>query len=289
MISDYRNVGYANTMLRPSPEVYGQVTVDSLDGADVTWQGSIGETTVTAQLAVGGATAPIASNGEVVTVRTTDTRVLTVSAEHGPLTLRASRAVAKVSVSGVAGLNGLVAGLRAVGSGYRIAALNEQADILEIDKKKAVFTSAGAMLDWNNVLFNGEYTVRKSDRFAEDTRAWYVMAGYRIGKVLPYIAHGRTWADQGVDNIVPTSCPAAYGPACTPTVQALRAGVAQINRNTRQSTDTVGVRWDAFRSAALKFQIDRVKPEGGPGLLLSTKPGFTGPVTVGAVAIDFVF
>lgn len=32
LVSDYRNVGYANTMLRPSQEVYGQVPNDSLDG-----------------------------------------------------------------------------------------------------------------------------------------------------------------------------------------------------------------------------------------------------------------
>ena len=34
MISDYRNVGYANTMLRPPAEMYSQVPINSIDGVD---------------------------------------------------------------------------------------------------------------------------------------------------------------------------------------------------------------------------------------------------------------
>ena len=49
------------------------------------------------------------------------------------------------------------------------------------------------------------------------------------------------------------------------------------------------MRWDFASSVALKAQIDRVKPKNGNGLFVNAKPGFTGPVTVGAVALDFVF
>ncbi|MBF0716351.1 hypothetical protein IR085_08895, partial [Gemella palaticanis] len=56
-----------------------------------------------------------------------------------------------------------------------------------------------------------------------------------------------------------------------------------------QSTDSIGVRWDFHRSAALKVQIDRIKPKNGVGLFVQAKPGFHGPVTVAAAAIDFVF
>ena len=49
------------------------------------------------------------------------------------------------------------------------------------------------------------------------------------------------------------------------------------------------MRWDFHRSAALKVQIDRIKPKNGQGLFVQAKPGFSGPVTVVAAAIDFVF
>jgi hypothetical protein len=42
------------------------------------------------------------------------------------------------------------------------------------------------------------------------------------------------------------------------------------------------------QSVALKVQIDRIKPTGN-GLFINAQPGFSGPVTVGAVALDFVF
>jgi hypothetical protein len=80
------------------------------------------------------------------------------------------------------------------------------------------------------------------------------MAGYRFGNLLPYYNHGMTTGAHA------------------------------------QDSDSIGLRWDAFRSAAIKVQVDRIRPDAkGNGLLVNVKPGFHGPVTAGAVAIDFVF
>ncbi|HEX8404451.1 MAG TPA: hypothetical protein VF670_07530, partial [Duganella sp.] len=74
---------------------------------------------------------------------------------------------------------------------------------------------------------------------------------------------------------------------------ALRAGANRLPYGGigqgEQSTTSIGVRWDFYRSLALKAQIDRVKPTTGSGLLLAPATGFNKDVTVGAVAIDFVF
>lgn len=51
MISNCRNAGYANTMLRLPSEVYSQMVFNTVDGADVIWQHSYGAATYTAQLA----------------------------------------------------------------------------------------------------------------------------------------------------------------------------------------------------------------------------------------------
>ena len=42
------------------------------------------------------------------------------------------------------------------------------------------------------------------------------------------------------------------------------------------------------KAADIKLQVDRVDPEGA-GLFIQPRPGFRGPVTVGTVAVDFVF
>ncbi|MGB9107272.1 MAG: hypothetical protein WCC39_01160 [Telluria sp.] len=289
MISDYRNVGYANTFLRPPVELYSQVPFNSINGADITWQHSFADTTVTAQLAYGGIESQLAGN----TIEAHGLSAVNLVAERGPLTLRFGRADGKMTINTSTSLNGLLAGLRATGTGYHFPQLNQLAGDLELNKKKASFTSAGLGLDWNDVVVQGEYAKRKTDSYVNDTSAWYVMAGYRFGKVLPFYIHSELKIDSTVANTVPASCPAGYPAACTPTLAVLRGGVSQLKGSGigqgEQTTDSIGVRWDFYRSLALKAQIDRVRPQNGTGLFLAPQAGFKGPVTVGAVALDFVF
>ncbi len=42
LVSDFRQVGYANTWIRPPIEVYGQVPLDNVDGLDVLYNGERG-------------------------------------------------------------------------------------------------------------------------------------------------------------------------------------------------------------------------------------------------------
>lgn len=289
MISDYRNVGYANNMLRPPVEMYEQVPMDSIDGIDAIWQRSFGDTTVSAQLALGTSSADIASASGVSHLRSSKMRALNLVAEHGPMTFRLGRADTELTINDATSMNTLLSSLRAAGAGYGFPTLAPLADALSLQKKKASFTSAGMTLDWNNLLLQGEYGQRKTDSWVNDTNSWYLMAGYRIGKFLPFVNHSTTKSVGQVTNTVPAACPAGYPAACTPTLRALSAGVDYLSTPVNQSTNSIGMRWDLHRSAALKVQIDRVRPSGNAGLLLNAAPGFTGPVTVGAVSLDFIF
>jgi hypothetical protein len=290
MISDYRNVGYANTFLRPPSEMYSQVTFNSVDGADVTWQHSYGDTTYTAQFAFGGSETKIYGGPRLDARRLS---ALNLVAEHGPLTLRFGRADTRITLNNQQSINTLVGALRASGAGYRLPGLVTLADDIAVDHKKASFTSVGASLDWNNIVAQSEYAKRKTDSYLNDTTSWYVMGGYRFGKVLPYYSHAKLSIDGSVANTVPASCPAGYPAACGVTLRTLSGAVAILPvtglSQGAQTTDTIGVRWDFYRSMALKAQVDRVRPNAGSGLLLNAQAGFRGPVTVGAVALDFVF
>ncbi|WP_426195647.1 hypothetical protein [Massilia sp. DWR3-1-1] len=286
LISDYRNVGYANTMLRPPAEVYTQVLLGNIDGIDATWQQSLGDTNVSALLAFGRIHKPIAASNATVHLDGTSLVALNLVAEHGPFTLRFGRVDGKLTLNDSPTLNALLAGLRASGAGYQLAPL---ADALAVNKKKASFTSVGLALDWNNIVLQSEYARRKTDSYINNTNSWYTMAGYRIGKFLPYYNHAETKSTGHVANTVPSVCPAGSPLACAATVRVLSAGVDTLSAAQNQSTDTIGVRWDLYRSMALKVQIDRVRPKDGAGLLIKAQPGFEGPITVGAVALDFVF
>ena len=282
MISDYRNVGYAHTFLRPPGEMYSQVPFDKLDGLDATWQRSFGDTTITGQLAYGRAEGKL--SGGVVKAEGKDVLALNVVAEHGPFTLRVGRVDAKVTVKNSASLSTLLGGLRGAGAALVLPQLTSMADQLDPIEKDASFTSLGLAMDWNNIVAQSEFAKRKNDSYVNDTTSWYLMGGYRIGKVLPYVIHGKLGIDGHPANVVPAGIPA---------LAALRAGAASLPYvgigQGEQSTTSLGVRWDFHQSAALKAQVDRVKPGVGSGLLLNAQPGFNRDVTVGAVAVDFVF
>lgn len=289
MISDYRNVGYANTMLRPPAEVYSQVPFNSVDGADVTWRHDIGNTSLTSQLAIGSIKTPLAGD---IHVRGKEIVALNVVAENGPFTLRVGHARSKVTIDDSASLNGLVGALRATGAGYRLPQLVALAGEIEAKDKNGTFSSIGLTADWNNFVLQTEYAKRKTETYINDTSSWYVMGGYRIGKFLPYYTRSELKIDNAIVNTVPAACAAGAPAACTPTLQQLGAGVRRLPftgvGQGEQTADTIGVRWDFYRSMALKVQIDRIKPTGN-GLFINAKPGFSGPVTVGAIALDFVF
>ncbi len=290
MISDYRNVGYANNMLRPPAEVYSQVPFNSINGVDITWQHGFGDTTVTSQLAYGNVKSPLSGN---IHAKGKGITALNVSAEHGPFIVRAGHAVAKVSVDDSVSLNTLVGGLRAAGAGYRFPQLATLAGEIEAKEKNTSFSSLGMSMDWNNIVLQTEFAKRKTKAYINDTSSWYVMGGYRIGKFMPYASHANLKIDGSVVNTVPAACPAGFPAACTPTLQALGAGVRRLPNTGvgqgEQSTNTIGVRWDFASSVALKAQVDRIKPKSGTGLFVNAQPGFNDTVTVGAVALDFVF
>ena len=290
MISDYRNVGYTNTMIRPPIEMYTQVTLETVDGVDAVYQTSFGDTSISTQLALG--TSEYDSSG-AYTAKFKNLIGIHVVAENGPFTFRFGRVDTKVTVDNSASLNAVVGGLRAyaptpVAPGVTLDTIygfNAAANSIEVKNTKASFTSVGFGLDWKNVVVQSEYGVRKSKSLAiQDTTAWYTMVGYRMGKFLPYFNHASASQDS------------ATGIPKFPIAGALSGLTAGANRLVSQApvqtSNSIGLRWDFYKSAALKVQLDRASftPQtGSNGTFFNVKPGFTGPVNVFAAGIDFVF
>ncbi|MBI3284414.1 MAG: porin [Burkholderiales bacterium] len=272
MISDYRNVGYVQNMIRPPVEMYSQVPIDSVDGVDAVYQTSFGDTAVTAQLAFGKTKTDSAGG---YTVDLNRLYSLNLVAEMEPFTFRFGHAGTRLSIDNNASLNAVVGGLSKFG-------FKSAADSLAVKDAKGTFTSLGFGLDWKNIVVQAEYGKRKTDSLTvADTTSWYTMAGYRIGKFLPYYNHAsvRQNSPRTVAG-VPTTGPFA----------ALGIGANAIASTASiQTSNSLGVRWDFYKSAALKVQIDRFSPENGSGTFANAKPGFKGPVTVFAAGIDFVF
>lgn len=240
-VSDSRNVGYANTWIRPPDEVYGMALLSRLEGGDVTYRLETGPVTwsltglVGESSFLGGASSRIDAD---------KVRGVNLQVETKWATFRFGRVTADVPIAG--------------------------------DTDGYTFTGFGVTLEHEDIVGQAEYVTRRSDLFgsAVDADGWYVLGGYRFGAATPYASYSKT-EPQEADS--------------------------PFHLSAEQTTFALGVRWDAFPSAAIKLQLQRtdtndtsgisfitqsiVVAPGAPSLLLPV----TDPVYVGSLAIDFVF
>lgn len=162
LISDSRNVGYANTWLRPPNEVYGMAMLHRLEGGTVSYALPIKGTTLTATGLYGKSSLHnFASTLDVDHVKGGN-----LTWESDGLTLRAGR------------VQGLVV----------------------VPNDIYVFSGIGASYDRGNVLVQGEFVTRRSKRgygSLVDADGWYTLAGYRINKFVPYVSYADTKPNGG--------------------------------------------------------------------------------------------
>jgi hypothetical protein len=297
MVSDFRDVGYANTMVRPNLDVYGQVPVSSVNGGDLSYQMSLGETVLTTTLWGGYSRADYASalrsttqagtsSVDPVTIRLSKQMGLNLQAEfEGGYSVRLGHMQGRLSIDS-SGINTTIASAYAASPtvlGPRVR------DALLTSDTKASFTGVGFTVDRDNIVVASEYTMRRIKKGAvADTTGWYLMGGYRFGSVLPYLSFSKL----SVDEVnVPTST------AGLPQLLAAGVRASQSTQYQAQRTTSVGVRWDALRNAAVKLQFDHIKkPANSNGLFLVENPvtdtAFQQSkknINVISLAVDFVF
>ena len=274
-VSDFRDVGYANTWLRPPLEVYGQVPFSHFDGADLSYQTSLGGATVNLQLYGGQAK----DTYERTDIKFKKMAGFNSTAEFDGFTLRLGHVEGKVTVES-ATLNQLVTGLR----GVPMAAVSSVAEQLSATDKKASFTGVGVSFDQGNFVGSFEYTMRRCECYIADTNGWYATLGYRVGKFTPYGTVTQLKVDSSnVNNTIP------LGVNTQLTTLKLTVDGLVATQHVAQKAVGVGLRWDLMRNVALKAQYDRVKPET-IGLFTADQAGFGGKnVNVYSLAVDTVF
>jgi hypothetical protein len=277
MVSDFRDVGYANTWVRPPLDVYGQVPFSHFDGADVLYQHTFGEVDLSAQLLAGTTKTPYSTfdmHGYGMTG-------FNASVGYGPLTFRAGY-IRGTLVGQNPDLVFLDQQLHGAAMLTGLTDMATLGDALTLDHKKASFGGLGVTLDWHDIIANTEYTRRKIDGYPGDTSAWYATVGYRIGAWTPYVTHSQIRMDRQLNS---DAIPAL------PPLLPLKGAVDYLTGSVAQSTNSIGARWDVKSNIDIKAQFDRISvPSGSAGLFSAVSPGFGGnDVNVYSLAVDFVF
>lgn len=298
MISETRQVGYANPSVRPPQEVYLINSMTSNNGVDATYVSHFGDAVNSLSGFYGGSTTQLPND---VTVKTRSSWGLNNTLEMGATTLRVSYVALKADVDAPSlqalsdGLNGFGAAASAIpvphiqAAGAQAYALARQYGLKDLSRQTLAI---GVAHDPGRWFVSGEY-VRfvGSDVFAS-SHSGYVTAGYRAGPWTPYATLAAARTPQHTAAAITTT---GLPPQLAGGADALNNGISifatDIPAPTQRSV-SLGLRWDFMKNAAAKLQADHIDLGAGSyGQLVNRsdryQPG--GRLTLVSVAVDFVF
>jgi len=284
MVTDSRNIGYANPWVRPPVEVYSLAPVTSNDGVDASYRMPIGGAFNTVQVAAGQERSrfPDGAGGHAIA----DARRLVSlvdTLEYDFVTLHFNYGQASITVRQFAPLFGAFRQFGAQGASI--------ADKYELIDHRVSFGGVGASYDPGNWFLMGEWGRVNTNSVIGNSTAWYVSGGYRVGRFTPYAIYARVKLDS---NTADPGLSLAGLPSSFAAIAANLNGALNSVLGSRpvQSTTSLGGRWDLIDNAAVKLQFDHTRHgEGSPGTLINLQPAFErgGNVNVLSATIDFVF
>lgn len=279
LAADYRKVGYVLPWARTPVELYNLIPITNSDGVDFTYRLHVGDWTNVIQGSV-GTTSIQYSQG---TATATAIRGFSSTTEYGAFTARLSYVQGDLSL-GLA--KPLFDGFRQFGP--QGAAIADQYDI---DNKRVSVVGLGASYDPGEWFAMGELGRGTTNSFLGAKSAWYLSAGYRFGKISPYLVVGQVWADSNVSD--PGLSVTGLPPQLAGLASGLNGGLnALLGAIGEQRSIAVGSRWDLVKNGAIKLQYDRITLGAGSlGNLVLEQPGFRrgGTVNVVSAVFDFVF
>jgi hypothetical protein len=285
MATDTRRVGYASPWVRPPVEMYAMVPVTNNDGIDAAYRLEMQSSVNTLEFTAGTwkHDFPAASGYGGGTAKGRNIFTVNDSFEHGPLTLRVGAGRADLEIPQFNDAASLFTVFGPPGQAL--------ADRYLPPTMRLTYLGLGATYDpgpWFAMAEWGRFDTRS---ILGTKVAWYGSAGYRLGKFTPYVTYARARADS------PTSDPGIPLAGLPPPFAAAAAQLngllnQQLNLIPRQSTLSVGARWDFAKNAAFKVQYDHVNLDAGStGTFGNFQPGFQpgGRAGIFSVVVDFVF
>ncbi|MBQ4833586.1 porin [Pseudoalteromonas sp. MMG010] len=268
--SDFLDVGYAYRWVRPPETVYG-LPFSTYEGLSLLYTSQIGDWDSTVQVIYGSSEASIdaISNEALDESELESIAGVNWSVSYDWFSARVAYLVAETTINvssaeeGGAGFNSLVDTLVASG-------LSAQADELLIEEDDGAFFGIGFSIDYNDILFDTEYTqFEVKNSILAEQKQYYVSLGYRLDDVIVHVTY---------ENDEDKHDASRYNQiASVPTLNAFFNGALDSSRD-KAEVYTIGTRYDFHPSAALKVDYSHVKNN-----LAQTD------VDVVSVAVDLVF
>lgn len=261
MYSDFLDVGYAYSWIRPPSEVY-YLPINNVEGIDFYATKTVGIFDTSFQAYFGGIDDELTLGGTLSEAKTRNQMGVAGTLGKDWWTLRAayhqadfSIDLGSIAISPTATIGSLASTLTALG--YR-----DNAARLLLEEDDAVFTEFGINIDTGRFVAAAEYVeFDPGDAVLSKNIRQFVMAGVRAGSWLFHVtgSQAKDEATNPAAGITPNQAMPVFGNTSVliGTLDAIAA--SQV---TERDVVSLGVRWDVASSTALKFQLDDVDNKG---------------------------
>ncbi|KHM51171.1 MULTISPECIES: porin [Pseudoalteromonas] len=246
--SDFLDVGYAYRWVRPPRSVYG-IPFSTYEGLSVVYNNQLGDWDSTLQGFYGAFDGDIDVFGDSLPAELNNLGGINWSLSYDWFSARAAYIVADTSISidssdssNLSALNGIIDVLNTNG-------LTSTVNDLITDEDETTFVGIGFSIDYDNFLFDAEYTQFEVEGsiLAEQSQ-YYASAGYRIDDVIVHFTYEKN--DDKHDSSRFNTLESI--PLLNTTVNfALESMRAESN------VYTIGARYDFHPSAAFKIDFSR--------------------------------
>lgn len=285
LLSDARKVGYASPWVRPPAELYNLIPISNSDGVDLSYRFSLGEAKNTVQFMYGEGKARSPSDGSEITGK--NGWGVFNTTEYGKTTFRLTYFRTKLTSPASKEIEEQARAFSAL-TGDPTAA--ELADKYGQTNKPADIMAVGASYEGDRWFLMGEYGRILTHSAYGDREGGYLSSGYRFGKFTPYVTYA--FADVRSNTSDP-GLPLTGNPFVDPSIIELNSELnGLLGSAPRQKTYSAGMRWDAYKNVAVKFQFDHSRlHDNSFGLLNNRQPGYTrgGIYNLFSVSVDFLF
>ena len=252
MVSDYKDVGYAYPWVSVPDEVYSTNPIRSVNGLDLVYQKTINDVSYLGEMYYGSG-----NNSSFVL----PTSLTALNAAFAPQVFTAT-SVVDFKTHGMLGFNASVA---FEGMSFRAGYFKTKVDAFGQKDLDGEFGGIGFTYDRHNIVIYSEYIIRDTGAALAlafpDAKAGYLTLGYRMGDFLPYVTAASIGEGKDASPFTP-----------------------------KQTSTTLGLRYEMDDSAALKIEAKNIKPDtygGDAGGLFDS--AITENVTIVSVAIDVLF
>jgi len=259
MVSNYIDVGHAYPWVSPPQEVYSTNLISSVDGIEMVYDiTTSGGTNFLFELYFG-----TSKNEDILSPSVLDD----TNSTNPALNLDKGTKIL-FDADNMVGFEALIStGSFTIRSGYYQALIDAQA-FASVSGERTATASVGVIIDWHHFLLYSEIINRDSSDSADvlfaDQVASYITLGYRFNHFLPYVTSAKI--DGGANE----------------SIHALR-----------QTSVSIGFRYEINDSTDFKFEVSNVKPTSKLGDIgaygLFDKDTNSEPASIFAMTLDILF